>query len=276
MGFIAITEVVRMKKFWQENRNIVIIATISGVFCIIVSVFKSSKTLNVPYWLYPWGELGYWISVSVIAATIFFIFQTYIPSLNAEYLNRPAVAITFRKLQLMLVRLDNLIVEPYKKVKNIDKVDVAVDCFFTAEFLNGVFDGFDLGQDSPCVYECSPPKYISFKDYFILRWENVKSFADDALRTPYAQTAPELSYQLEYLLSESSFDVVLGLIQQGHPLDYSSILCLDQPDTEICKNNLENIITLHKIAFSLYDILKEDSRLKSIYKPPFYDSQSKA
>ena len=102
-----------MKKFCQENRNIVIIAIISGVFCIIARILKSSKALNVPYWLYPWGELGDWISISLIVATIFFIFQTYIPAQKAEYLNRPVVAITFRKLQLMLVRLDDLIVDPW-------------------------------------------------------------------------------------------------------------------------------------------------------------------
>lgn len=264
-----------MKKFCQENRNIVIIATISGVFCIIASIFKSSKILNVPHWLYPWGELGYWISVSVIAATIFFIFQTYIPSLKAEYLNRPAVAITFRKLQLMLVRLDNLIVEPYKKVKNIDKVDMAVDCFFSSEALNGVFDGFDLGQDSPCVYEDCPERHLPFKDYLISLWEGAKSYAKDALLTPYAQTDPELSYQLEYLLSENSFDRTFQFIQKGRLFNYTCILSLNQPDTKFCKNNLENIITLHKIAFSLYDILKEDNRLKNIYKPPFYDASPK-
>lgn len=263
-----------MKKFCQENHNIFIIAIISGVFCIISCVFKSSKTLNVPHWLYPWGELGYWISISVIAATIFFIFQTYIPAQKAEYINRPAVAIAFRKLQLMLVRLDDLIVEPYKKVKNIDKVDMTVDCFFTSEFLNGIFDGFDLGQDSPCAYENCLEKHLPFKDYLISRWEETKSYAKDALLTSYAQTDPELSYQLEYLLSENSFDRTFKLIQRGYPLNYACILSLNQPNSQFCKNKVENIVTLHKIAFSLYDILKEDSRLKNIYKPPFYDNQS--
>lgn len=262
-----------MRKFCRENRNIVIITTISAVFCIIVSIFKSSKVLNVPYWLYPWGELGYWISVSVIAAAIFFVFQTYIPAQNAEYLNRPAVAITFRKLQLMLVRLDDLALTPYKKVKNVTEIDMAVERFFDSQHLAGVFDGFDLSQDSPCVYENLPEKHLPFKDYFMLRWEEVKSLAKDALLTPYAQTDPDLSYQLEYLLSDNSFDIVFRLLQKGHPLDYACVFGLDQPDSELCKNNLENIKVLHKIAFSLYDTLKDDSRLKNIYKPLFYDNQ---
>lgn len=91
--------------------------------------------------------------------------------------------------------------------------------------------------------------------------------------TPYTQTDPELSYQLEYLLSENSFNDIFIFLQKNWPINYSCILSLNQPNTEICKNNLENVIALHKIAFTLYDILKDDKRLKNIYKPPFYDNQ---
>lgn len=260
-----------IRKFVQENRNIVIITAISTTVCIFISIFKSSRTLNALYWMYPWGELCYWISISIISATIFFIFQTYIPSQKEEYLKRPSVAITYRKLQLMLVRLDDLVCVPYQKIKSIAEIDMDVDHFFKSENLVGVFDEFDLSQDSPYLCKISPQKYISFKDYFISQWEEVKSFAKDALLTPYAQTAPELSYQLEYLLSESSFDRVFKSLAKGYLIDYSCILSLNQPDTKFCKNDLENIVAFHKIAFSLYDILKEDSRLKNIYKPPFYN-----
>lgn len=259
-----------MKKFFQENRNISIIAIAASAFCIIVSILKSSKTCNVPYWLYHWGELGYWISVSIIAAAIFFVFQTYIPAQKAEYLNRPSVAIAYRKLQLMLVRLDDLFVEPYKKITNTTSVDLSVERFYHPEFLKDIFKKFDLTQDSPCAYMDNPTKHMSFDVYLKTQWEQAKSFAKDALLTPYAQTDPELSYQLEALLSESLFDMFFDLRQNGQCIDYSCVLSLNQPDTVICKNKLENIIALHKIAFSLYDTLKGDQRLKNIYAPPFY------
>lgn len=246
-----------IKKFLNRNRNISIITIVALFFCIVCSILKCSKKINVPYWLYPWGELGYWISISIIAATIFYVFQTYIPTLMAENLNRPAMAITYRKLQLLLVRLDDLI-------------DISFDDFFNASFLKSILTNFDLSQNSPCHYMQHPETCMSYKDYFISQWNEAKTYAKDALITPYAQTNPELSYQLEYLASESSINMVLTFLQKGQNIEYSCILGLNQLGDEVNTNNLENIKVLHQIAFSLYDNLKEDKRLKNIYQPLFY------
>ena len=259
-----------VKKFLSKNRNISIITIIAILFCIICSFLKSSKEFNVPYWLYPWGELGYWISISIIAATIFYVFQTYIPTLMEENLNRPAMAITYRKLQLLLVRLDSLFIEPYNKINNAKEIDKSLDEFFSASSLNNALTNFDLSQNSPCHYMQRPEACMSYKDYFIMQWNEAKTYAKDALLTPYAQTNPELSYQLEYLVSDSSFNMVLSLLQQGQNIEYSCILGLNQLEGKTDINNLENIKTLHRIAFSLYDNLKEDKRLKNIYQPLFY------
>lgn len=259
-----------IKKFLNRNRNISIITIVALFFCIVCSILKCSKKINVPYWLYPWGELGYWISISIIAATIFYVFQTYIPALMAENLNRLAMAITYRKLQLLLVRLDDLIIEPYKKIKNATEVDISFDDFFNASFLKSILTNFDLSQNSPCHYMQHLETCMSYKDYFISQWNEAKTYAKDALITPYAQTNPELSYQLEYLASENSINKVLTFLQKGQNIEYSCILGLNQLGDEVNTNNLENIKVLHQIAFSLYDNLKEDKRLKNIYQPLFY------
>lgn len=259
-----------IKEFLNRNRNISIITFVALFFCIACTILKCCKKINVPYWLYPWGELVYGISISIIAATIFYVFQTYIPALMAENSNRPAMAITYRKLQLLIVRLDNLIIEPYKKINNATEVDISFDAFFNASFLQKFLKNFDLSQNSPCHYMNRPEICMSYKDYFISQWNEAKTYAKDALLTPYAQTNPELSYQLEYLVSESSINKTLAFLQQGQNIEYSCILNLNQLDNEFTKKNLENIKALHQIAFSLYDNLKEDKRLNNIYQPLFY------
>ena len=80
-----------MKKKLNSKRCIVIdfvvnnaLIFLSGVlallFCCVCAFFKMSPTFNVPVELQPWGELLNNISISVIAAVIFYIVQVYLPN----------------------------------------------------------------------------------------------------------------------------------------------------------------------------------------------------
>ena len=79
------------------------------------------------------------IAMSIVAAYIFYIIMQFIPTLVENYKKRSFMAIAYRKLQIMLNRLDALFIDPYKKVKCMglsEKIDLTLESFFDKEFLS--------------------------------------------------------------------------------------------------------------------------------------------
>ena len=66
--------------FIVNNALISLAGALALLYCCVCAFFKMSPTFNVPVELQPWGELANNISISVIAAVIFYIVQVYLPN----------------------------------------------------------------------------------------------------------------------------------------------------------------------------------------------------
>lgn len=68
-------------KFWKDfirkNKGIAITGITAFIYCIACVIFKCDADLNVDARLYPWGDFGYNIAISIIAAVIFYVVQVY-------------------------------------------------------------------------------------------------------------------------------------------------------------------------------------------------------
>lgn len=101
----------------------------------------------------------------------------------------------------------------------------------------------------------------------------MKRYADELLNTQYIFVDYDLSYQIQYLVNDN---FISTFFQKNYCFDKTHSLCLFIPKekSEVIEDAFNNIIKLHKIAFELYDCLKEDRRFKNIYKPIFYDKDN--
>ena len=80
------------------------------------------------------------ISLSIVAAYIFYLFMEFFPSLIRRHREYSMMAICYRNLQLMLNRLDCLFIEPYKAVMknkngNTEITIPTLNVFFETDFL---------------------------------------------------------------------------------------------------------------------------------------------
>ena len=66
--------------FVANNALISLAGALALLYCCVCAGFKMSPIFNVPVELQPWGELANNISISVIAAVIFYIVQVYLPN----------------------------------------------------------------------------------------------------------------------------------------------------------------------------------------------------
>lgn len=67
------------KTFLFENKAIAVVVGIAMFYCVICVIFKSSSFFNVSNTLRPWGDLLFNISISIIAAGVFFVVQVFYP-----------------------------------------------------------------------------------------------------------------------------------------------------------------------------------------------------
>lgn len=217
------------------------------------------------------------ISSSIVAAYIFYLFMEFFPSLIRRHREYSMMAICYRNLQLMLNRLDSLFIEPYKtymkhKIGNEEtKISItAINVFFQIDFLKMFLIGFDLLQDSNCVYRDNSQKHLKFEEYLLSNWRDCKFYAQEAINMPYVQSNPKLYYDLKFLLSDSSIFLYFEKLinWKEFNFDYGNILCLNQP--EIAERSLNNILELHHIAFKMYKKLKIKKRFPYVSKPEFY------
>lgn len=209
------------------------------------------------------------IAMSIIAAYIFYIIMEFIPALREERKKQSAMAITYRKLQLMLYCLDSLFVEPYCSVVGHEP-KLSTDAFYEKEHLKTFLIGFDLTQNSDCVDASG--HMLPYSIYFFNVWERCQKYANEALNTLYMQYDPELAYEVQYLLSDSSICHYFNLYKLSLSTDYGNILSLIQENSKFCEQHLHNIKVLHKKIFNLYDRLKRSKKFPNIYMPSFYSN----
>lgn len=70
--------------FVKNNLFVFISGILALIYCCICVVFKASPVYNVSVKLQPWGDFFYNVSISVIAAVIFYIAQVYMPNRKRE------------------------------------------------------------------------------------------------------------------------------------------------------------------------------------------------
>lgn len=195
-----------------------------------------------------------------------------------EYTSRPSKATAYRKLQLLLVRLDGIFISAYqiknKLSENGCQTNLSLNEFFESKFLNALTDNFDLTQDSQCI-EYPSGQYIPCIQRFPQQWQEVDVYAKDLLQSPYVLANDSLAYELNYLITENAMAQVFKLCENIGPkkfnVNFQSCLATNQINEPYCKNAIDNIIYLHHFAFKLFKKLKKVSRFESsVYSPPFY------
>lgn len=76
--------------FWKLYPKVFVLGISAILFCIVCLIFKCSSVINIPdstRWIRVVGEFSFNISISLIAAEIFFIFQIIVP----EHKKAPAL-----------------------------------------------------------------------------------------------------------------------------------------------------------------------------------------
>lgn len=99
--------------FIVNNALISIAGILALLYCCICAFFKMSPTFNVPVELQPWGELANNISISVIAAVIFYIVQVYLPNRKrdrvlGEVMKKHCKEVLLKECKILKARTDSV------------------------------------------------------------------------------------------------------------------------------------------------------------------------
>lgn len=96
-----------------------------------------SVCASVIWRLYPNNQVISSIVMSIIAAYIFYFPIEFVPSLLRDYEKRPSQIIAYRRLQLLLVRLDDIAITMYNAAENT-KVEPEKQCGWKSS-MNQIF-----------------------------------------------------------------------------------------------------------------------------------------
>ena len=91
--------------FVTNNALISLAGALALLYCCVCAFFKMSPIFNVPVELQPWGELINNISISVIAAVIFYIVQVYLPNRKRDKVLREVMKKYFKEVLLKECRM---------------------------------------------------------------------------------------------------------------------------------------------------------------------------
>ena len=116
--------------FIVNNALISLAGSLALLYCCVCAFFKMSPTFNVPVELQPWGELANNISISVIAAVIFYIVQVYIPNRKRdgvlkEVMKKHCKEVLLKECKMLKVRTDAIRNGEHSEQEIIAAVDVS-------------------------------------------------------------------------------------------------------------------------------------------------------
>ena len=99
--------------FVTNNVLISIAGGLALAYCCVCAFFKMSPTINVPIELQPWEELANNISISVIAAVIFYIVQVYLPNKKrdrvlSEVMKKHCKEVLLKECKMLKARTDSV------------------------------------------------------------------------------------------------------------------------------------------------------------------------
>lgn len=216
---------------------------------------------------------------SIVAAYIFYLLTDFFPRVFDSYKECKTTAIAYRKLQLLIHRLDMIFITPYKikhNLKSLEEIDdnINIDVFFEKNFLLSFMEKLTLDKESNVLKVVKTHSvYLTYKELLPSLWREIKIYSNNLLDMPYVKRNHELCYHLNYLISESTLAIVLNnvfLLEIAN--DYSTILSISQKDETPFNRTIETIKALHKISFNLYKALQLHHNLNDIIAPMFYKS----
>lgn len=116
--------------FVANNALISLAGTLALLYCCVCACFKMSPILNVPVELQPWGELANNISISVIAAVIFYIVQVYLPNRKRDRVLREVMKkyckeVLLKECKMLKARTDAIRNGEHSEQEIIAAVDVS-------------------------------------------------------------------------------------------------------------------------------------------------------
>lgn len=116
--------------FIVNNALISIVGILAFTYCCVCTFFKMSSTCNVPVKLHPWGELTNNISISVIAAVVFYIVQVYLPnrkrdSVLREVMKKHCKDVLLKECKLLKVRTDSVRNKEHSEQEIIAAIDTS-------------------------------------------------------------------------------------------------------------------------------------------------------
>ena len=99
--------------FVANNALISLAGALALLYCCVCAFLKMSPIFNVPVELQPWGDLINNISISVIAAVIFYIVQVYLPNRKrdrvlSEVMKKHCKDVLLKECKMLKVRTDSV------------------------------------------------------------------------------------------------------------------------------------------------------------------------
>lgn len=220
------------------------------------------------------GKIAEGIGMSIIAAYIFYIPIDFVPSLVKDWEKKPAKAISYRKLQLLLQRLDEIFISVYKAASKDatenPTSELRLEDFYNPDAMQTYMTNFDMQQKS---HVHSAVSVLSFYDYARSNWSQINELAHDIIQSNSMDDV-DLLFELNYLTSESTISHVFyaDKIISMASIDCASYLGLNQRGSDSQKRTFENIIKLHQAANKYYNKLRRDKRCKAVLHPPIFYS----
>ena len=116
--------------FVANNALISLAGALALLYCCVCACFKMSPIFNVPVELQPWGELANNISISVIAAVIFYIVQVYLPNRKRDRVFREVMKkyckeVLLKECKMLKARTDAIRNGEHSEQEIIAAVDVS-------------------------------------------------------------------------------------------------------------------------------------------------------
>lgn len=227
--------------------------------------------------LYPNNQIISSIVMSIIAAYIFYFPIEFVPSLLRDYEKKTTQIIAYRRLQLLLTRLDDISITLYNASENTEfepEKTMRLEEFYNPQFLKNHIKKANLRAKSNIMtYD---GRKLTYCESAISSWNQVVELASNLLIMPVVQEDVELMFQLNYLVTESVLHMIFNLSKN---MDISNIRpeCyygLNQIGDDVQINIFNNILQLHYLANKYYKKLekyKENCKYKGmINKPIFY------
>jgi len=224
------------------------------------------------------NDISSGIAMSIIAAYVFYFPIEFIPSLLRDWEKRPAQVLAYRRLQLLLVRLDGIFIEVYKDAKgdpnlNPEK-DMALEQFYDPDCMKTYMKDFDMRKKSRVQ---SPQGLLSYYEYGRSNWKQVSELAQSLLQMPTVQEDIDFMYEISYLITDNNLQTIFSLATW---LDVSNVDCatylgVNQIGESSQIRTFNNILNLHRIANKYYCRLKKHKKFKGIVVEPYFFPREK-